>query len=113
MTPNQAIQRADELRPNALPQQTKLMWVYEIEGQVRCIMGQGEGYSPEPEGELCVQPPFDNIYYLYLCARIDHAQQDSDLYYNDTVMFNAAFDRAKSYHRQHNLPEKRGNWRIC
>ncbi|MBR4304212.1 MAG: hypothetical protein IKT81_02650 [Clostridia bacterium] len=113
MTPNQAIQRADELRPNALSRDTKLLWLGEIEGQVGCLMGREEGVHTDPDGELLMQPPFDNIYYLYLCARIDHAHQDGDLYYNDTVMFNASFDRAKSHYRQQNLPQKRGNWRIC
>lgn len=113
MTPNQAIQRADELRPNALSRDIKLCWLGELEGQVGCIMGQGEQVQIEADRELSVRPPFDNIYYLYLCARIDHAHQDSDLYYNDTVMFNAALDRAKTYHRQNNLPEKRGSWRVC
>lgn len=113
MTTNQAINRADGLRPNAIDKQTKLEWLMEIEGQLRCFMELDplDGHLSE-DVVLCVSPPFDNIYYLYLCARIDHAQQDSDLYFNDSVMFNGALERAKQWHRQHNLPKNCGNWRI-
>lgn len=111
MTLNQAIQRADELRPNSLERELKVGWVRELEGQVAEFMNLPfEG--AEEDAPLLMQAPFDNIYYLYVAAMIDIAQQDSDLYYNDSVLFNASFNRAKSSYIRRNLPADNGNWRV-
>ena len=111
MTLNQAIQRADELRPNSLEHEIKADWVRELEGQVAGFMGLPFEDAGD-DAPLLMQAPFDNIYYLYLAAMIDFAQQDSDLYYNDSVLFNASMNRAKSCYISQNLPPDGGNWRV-
>ena len=113
MTLKEAIRRADEIRPNALPEDMKASWVNELDGQIAEMMGKEPPVNTYPEDStLLMPPPFDNIYYLYAAALIDHVQQDSELYYNDTVMFNASLDRAKAWYRRSNTPENRGNWRV-
>ena len=111
MTLNQAIQRADELRPNSLEHELKAAWVRELEGRVADFMGLPFERAEE-DAPLLMQEPFDNIYYLYVAAMIDVAQQDSDLYYNDSVLFNASFNRAKTVHLRRNIPPDSGNWRV-
>ena len=111
MTLNQAIQRADELRPNSLERELKVGWVRELEGQVADFMGLPFERAEE-DAPLLMQAPFDNIYYLYVAAMIVVAQQDSDLYYNDSVLFNASMNRAKSCYISQNLPPDGGNWRV-
>lgn len=113
MTLKEAIKKADEIRPNAISDELKAGWIHELEGQIAEMMG-----IPCPENtfprdrELLMKAPRDNIYYLYAAAMIDHMQQDSELYYNDMTMFNAALTDAKGWYRRHNTPKCMGNWRV-
>lgn len=87
---------ADEMKPNALSDESKVRWINEIEGRVQTdvfLLAPAEIISynleDDAEKELLVAPPHDKIYYEYLAARIDYANGDySD--YNATIeMFNA------------------------
>lgn len=96
MTIKEAIQIADDMRPNALSDDIKLRWINELEGKVQTdvfLLAPAEIISynleDDAEKELLVAPPHDKIYYEYLAARIDYANGDySD--YNATIeMFNS------------------------
>ena len=113
MTLIEVIQRANVLRPNALPDEQKAAWVFELEGKVAEVMGTDVPVNTFPEdAKLLMCAPYDNIYELYLAAMIDYYNQDGALYENDMVMFNAAFDEARAWWRRNNRPASRGNWRV-
>jgi len=101
----EAIARADELRPNAISNSMKASWVYQLEGELAEMIKIPYPINPFPEDAVLVMPyPKDNIYELYLCAMIDNAQEDTELYMNDMSVANAAIDDAKkwymrNYHR--------------
>lgn len=102
----EAIARADELRPNALSNDLKAMWVYDLEGEIAELMDKDFVPNPYPqdsEEELLMPYPKDNIYYLYLTAMIDLALEDTGLYQMDMTVANSAIQDAKAWYRRHNL----------
>ena len=112
MTLKLAIKWADEIRPNAISDELKAAWIFEVESQIAEMMGIPCPKNTFPsDTELLMPDPHDNIYYLYAAAMIDFAQQDSETYYNDMVMFNAALDAAKGWYIRQNTPANAGDWR--
>ena len=106
MTVSEIISRADAIRPNAVPQEVKLGFLSDVEGQVRVLICKEAPESLKPltaaDGGkvLTVSYPFDNLYVLYLCAMYAYYAQDTELYANDRVVFEKAWsDYAKWYQR--------------
>jgi hypothetical protein len=109
----EAIKRADEIRPNAISDELKAAWIYEVEGQIAEMMGRDAPANEFPKDAPLLMPsPHDNIYYLYCAAMIDFAQQDTETYYNDMTLYNAAMSDACGWYRRHNMPTSCGNWRV-
>jgi len=107
-----AIARADGLRMNAIKEEQKYAWLYELDGKLAETLDTLPPVNPFPEdGELLMPAPCDNIYELYLVAMIDYYNQEITLYANDMQMFNAALEEAKAWWRRRNRPPKNGNWR--
>ena len=99
-----AIAMADKLRPNALENDIKARWLYELEGEIAELMDVEISPNPYPkdsEEELLMPYPKDNIYSLYLCAMIDNALEDTQLYMNDMIVANNAIAEAKAWWRRH------------
>ena len=108
----EAIKRADEMRPNAISDELKANWVQAVEGGIAELMGAILPEQTFPrDKELLMPAPFDEVYCLYVCAMIDHVQQDSEMYYNDMTLYNALMQDARAYYRRHNTPKASGNWR--
>ena len=105
MTYKQAITRADTMRPNMLREEHKADWLNQLDGRFAETMGVDAPASPWPnDGELLIGHPYDSVYEQYLCAMIDHANQDFDLYETDHAMFNATWDAARAWWRRHHKP---------
>jgi len=106
------IRQADELRPNTLSDETKAGYLYKLEAEIAEMMGVDipENVWPE-DAEMLMPAPHDDIYHLYLCAMIDSANQETNLYANDMQMANAAIQDAKAWYRRHNMPASKANWR--
>lgn len=112
MKVKEAIQKADELRPNAVKEAQKAEWLYELEGRVAETVGVECPVNSWPDdAELLMGAPCASIYYLYLCAMIDFSCEDTELYANDSAIFNTAFGEAISYWRRHNKPADSGYWK--
>lgn len=108
----EAIKRADGLRPNTVGEEVKAGWVYELEGR----MAQAR-HAPQParvwpaDSALSMPPPYDYVYERYLCAMIDLANQETDLYANDMALFESTYADAMAWwHRTHRTGPWR-NWR--
>lgn len=101
MTTTQVIDRADLLRPNGIPKEMKRKWVLDLDGQL------AEMYGTEPDGdELLAQPPHDEVYVLHLCAQIDLAQEETDLYQDDMAQANLAMSELRAWYRRNHCPDK-------
>lgn len=99
MTVKEAIIRADDLRPNAISEQTKAAWLYEVEGELAEMMGidPPENQWPETDATLLMPYPKDGVYALYLCAMIDNANEETALYANDMVVAQNAMNEARAW----------------
>lgn len=95
-----AIAYADEMKPNAFSNAVKVRWLAELEGRLAAnvfLLGLLEianfSYTAERdmETELLVIPPHDDIYTLWLCAKIDEANGEYDKYQNTMQVYNAHF----------------------
>lgn len=96
-----AIERADELRPNAVADHLKAEWLFALDGELAELFGLDEAPDavnyPEADAELLMPYPKDNIYPLYLMAMIDNANEETALYANDMTVAMDAIQDAKRW----------------
>ena len=100
MTVQEAIARADALKPNAVPEAEKIRWLSSIEGYLKHeIADTHEGWADVPEegrtpsltDTLFVPPPYDGLYVSWIMARIDFVNGEFDSYGNVMAMFNSEY----------------------
>lgn len=117
MTINEALAAADGLRPNPLSDMEKANWLLGFER--RLLRELGEEYPnmsyPKSGGEqLSAQGGFEEIYVLYLCAKIDFALREYDGWNNTVLMLNSLIEDYKKQHLRDRLPDAaaaKGVWR--
>ena len=100
-----AIERANALRPNTIEDEQKAAWIYELEGKLAETRRAPPPSRLWPDDQtLAFPPPCDNVYELYLCAMIDYANEETELYQNDIAVFNAAYSEAIAWWRRRHPP---------
>ena len=95
----EAIDWADEMKPNAFTSKVKLAWLNALEGRVAAdvfLMAPAEiavlHYTEADMGtELLAAPPHDDIYILWLQAKIDEANGEYNKYVNSMQIYNEHF----------------------
>lgn len=114
MTINGAIRLADGLRPNGISAEVKCGWMTEVDGTLAVeTMGVDApiyAFPQDGDKQLLMLPPYDNLYALYLCAMIDHYQQETTLYANDSALYNAAMQGARAHWRRTHMPPSTGDF---
>lgn len=100
MTVRESIRQADELKPNAFSDETKLKWISDLEGRLALntfLMAGAElryfqySFPGDLDVELLVQPPHDGIYTAYLAAKIDEANGEYEKYQNSMTAYNGLY----------------------
>ena len=84
-----AIAAADAVKPNAFSEETKFQWLRRLEGRL-----QAEVFLMAPahmDRELLVDPPYDDLYPLYLQARIDAENGEYNKYADSMTIYNSAY----------------------
>ena len=104
MTLKEAIDFADGIKPNAFTNDQKTQWLNEIDGRVQTevfLWGITNlttyTYEANKNAELFVKPPYDQIYYEYLCAKIDWANGEYDKYQNTAAVFESDYTAFKRW----------------
>ena len=109
----EAINRIDALKPNTYEQLDKIRWLSELDGKIKTeIIDTHEGsdavvfneYNENTplDTELLIPAPYDEVYLLWLEAKIDYANKEYGKYNNSSNMYNVAYhDYAKYYNRTH------------
>lgn len=94
------IERADTISPNDIPEEEKLAWIAELDGKIAldvmlmdiCEASQFNYRYPE---DLQVEPlvgfPHENLYVLWLRAKIDDHNGEIERYENSMQQYNASF----------------------
>lgn len=99
-TIQEIIDRADANRPNAFSRMTKLKWISDLDGKIAAdvfLMGIEEIRQLEYKGEEGLQKeplvsyPHDDIYDLWLEAKIDAANGEYNRYQNSMQLYNESF----------------------
>lgn len=94
------IERADDIAPNALPEERKLAWIAELDGYIALnvmLMDISEAgqfdyqYPAALEFEPLVRFPHSNMYLLWLRAKIDDYNGEVERYENSMQQYNAAY----------------------
>ena len=113
MTVKEAIKRADELRPNALGEEQKAAWVFDLDGQIADIMETLPTVNtwPQTDTTLLMPAPHEEVYALYLVCKIDYYNQEMNMYQNDRAIYEGAMQEAQAWWRRHNRPRPREGWR--
>lgn len=87
----------DEVKPNAFSDTVKVGWLSQLEGTLALkvfLMAPAEAVQlryteADREVELLVDEPYDDLYTLYLAAKIDEANGEYDKYQNSMQAYNA------------------------
>lgn len=109
----EAIRRANALRANTIEDEQKYAWASDLDGQIAEMMGLDVTVSSFPDDrELLMPPPYEEIYQLYLVAKIDYYNNEIDMYTNDLMVYEEMLAEAKAWWRRSNKPPHRGNWKV-
>lgn len=94
MTLKEVIDMVDDIKPNAFDENTKTMWINEVEGYVQTevmLLSIDEivqyDWATDKNHELLVEPPHSKIYWTYLTAMIDFANGEYNKYQNTKQMY--------------------------
>ena len=99
-TIQEIIARADENRPNSFSSATKMKWISDLDGKIAAdvfLMGIEEIRLLEYKGEAGLQKeplvsyPHDDIYDLWLEAKIDAGNGEYSRYQNDMQLYNESY----------------------
>lgn len=105
------IDHVDELTPNAIAQETKLEWLMLLETDLRRnVLDRYENPPDLNDTELCVPPPYQELYQFYLEAKIHKAHGEIERYDNSAVEFNAKrleFEGWYNSTHSYKLPKRR------
>lgn len=115
MTIAEAIALADQMKPNTMPNPTKVRFLSEVEGKIfnEIILKHEheEGivcptYDDQTDGgtEMLVPAPYDMVYVYWLMAQIDHLNQEMDKYNNDRSLFEDAWGNFGDYWNREHMP---------
>ncbi len=113
MTPKQAIELADDLKPNSFSQEAKFAALNRLEQRLmhevfllaplevdRLILK----HPDDLEHQMILDPPNDDIYVQWLMAQIDGWNGEYDRYANTSAIFNATFSQFCSWFKQMYYP---------
>lgn len=112
----EAINRIDSLKHNTYSMNEKVAWLSRLDSMVKRLIidthEDGEditftGYddTTDPETELLVPAPFDEMYLRWLEAQIDYTNGEYDKYNNSILMYQAAYDGYANYYNRNHMPK--------
>ena len=107
MKANKVIEIVDGLVPNTYSEEDKLRWINELEGMAQRLVIQADeikqlSYPDDMDTELLIPAPFDDVYALFVEAKIHYHNQEYARYNNTALMFEAQYNEyKKDYIRHH------------
>ena len=119
MTIQQAMDRADAMKPNMMLETVKIGFLSEIEGKIHEEIIMTHEHTAEEETlpvydentdrstEMLVPAPYDMVYVYWLMAQIDHLNQEMDKYNNDRGLFEDAWGNFADYWNRKKMPIQR------
>ena len=106
---NTVIVDVDAVKPNVYTDEDKYRWLAGLEGllsaevfqdpEIRCPAVPEDADRP-----LRVEPPYDEVYRLYLMAMIDFHNREYGNYNNSITLFNTAYLAYEKYYNRTHKP---------
>lgn len=114
MTLREVIEFVDEVKPNAFPTKVKVKWLEQLDGHIAaeelCMHPADLDrlcYSEDQlDTELLVRRPYDDIYTMWLEAKIDLANGEYDKYQNSMQVYNRHYGSFVVWLAEHYEREK-------
>ena len=85
----------ENIKPHAYSPETLTSWINEIEGMIQTdvmLLSLADiitySYPDNVDTELLVKAPHSKLYYVYLCAMVDFANNEYEKYDNTMRLFN-------------------------
>lgn len=112
----EAISTIDALKHNTYTQMDKVAWLSNLDAKVkRLIIDTHEGgeavtftgYSDitDPNTELLIPAPYDEVYLRWLEAMIDYNNGEYNKYNNSMDMYNTAYNDFQNYYNRNHMPK--------
>lgn len=107
MKANKVIEIVDGLVPNTYSEEDKLRWINELEGMAQRLVIQADeikqlSYPDDMDTELLIPAPFDDVYALFVEAKIHYYNKEYANYNNAALMFESQYNEyKKDYIRHH------------
>lgn len=112
MTLQEAISIQEQLKPSAIPEALKIVWLSTLDGTIKkeiIDMYDGAekidfvGYSASRKDQnLLVPAPYDRLYVSFLIAQIERHNGEIEKYNNSVMIYNVDYrDYANWYNRTH------------
>ena len=114
MNVKECITQIDEIKPNQFDNFVKIGWLNILDGQIETeILKAHEGYEgefkpyseDEPDRELLVAFPYDDIYISFLTMKIDEANAELARYNNSAATFNNKLDTYSKWYTRNHMPK--------
>lgn len=119
MTIRQAIDRVDALKFNTYHQTDKIQWLSRLDWNIlHGILELHDGTNTDftgyddntdPNTQLLVPPPYDEVYIRWLEAQIDYHNGEYDKYNASITMYNTAFEAFANYYKRSHMPKPKGS----
>ena len=111
----EAINQIDSQKPNTCSYEEKLSWLSRLDFMVKRLIidthegGDGVSFtdyddSTDPNTEMLVPAPFDEMYIRWLEAQIDYANEEYDRYNNAVLMYQTAYDGFSAWYNRNHMP---------
>ena len=115
MTISEAISRANTVKPNTYSDLDKIRWLSTLDGIIKehiidtheggeSVVFNGYDEDTNPDTELLVPAPYDQIYVHWLEAQIDYSNDEYDRYENTMEMYNNAYNNFLNYYNRTHMP---------
>lgn len=101
MTVKEAIDQADQLRPNVYEVDLKFLWLSELDGRIKTeIFDSHEGYEQielpvynvgNRTNSLFAPEPYSDMYVYWLFMKMDFLNGEFDRFNNDAMLYNTSW----------------------
>lgn len=113
-TINEVIERVGRVKPNAIDDREKAMWLMGLDGQIYEELTKADSPDREPprswpeDGDkpLLAGAPRDGFYDLYLTAMIEFYMREYSSYNNTVSLFNEAMQAFRAWYRREHRPTR-------
>lgn len=111
----EAINQIDDLMRNTYSQNNKLKWLSSIDNLAKMFIDAHEGAeevtftgydeNTDLQTELLIPAPYDEVYLLWMEAKIHYHNGEYGKYNNAIEVFNTAFEGYKNYYNRTHMPK--------